>query len=82
MTLAGKTAVEVRCIRLNGATMNANVTWTALTNWSITVALSAGRNTNTFQGYGRTNNLLSGASDTVVVTYSQFPQCILLLDTL
>lgn len=69
LTLAGKAPMEVKFIRMNGATTNEIVTWTTLTNWSISRVLTNGANPLNVQGYGRTTNLLSGAFDSITVTY-------------
>ena len=58
---------KVASIRVNGAT-NA-VLWTSVTNWSISRTLTNGANPLTVQGYGRTNNVLTGMLDSITVTY-------------
>ena len=60
--------MEVASIRVTSASTNA-VLWTSVTNWSISLTLTNGANPLTVQGYGRTNDLLSGVSDSITVTY-------------
>jgi hypothetical protein len=61
LTLLGKAPVEVAFIRLNGATTNANVTWTSVTNWSLSIALlpHVSTNTATLRAYDRLNQALA-----------------------
>jgi hypothetical protein len=61
VTLAGKAPVEVANIRINGSAINANVTWTSVTNWSLGFPLAThpSTNTGTLQGYDRLNQLLA-----------------------
>jgi hypothetical protein len=67
LLLVGRAPMEVASIRVNGATTN-TVLWTSVTNWSIGLTLTNGANPLTVQGYGRTNNLLAGMSDSITVT--------------
>ena len=67
LLLVGKAPVEVASIWVNGVS-NA-VTWTSVTNWSISRTLTNGANPLSVQGYGRTNNLLSGLSNSITITY-------------
>lgn len=64
-----RASVEVNSSVLNGSSTNAIISWTTLTNWNINIVLAPGANTNSFQGYGRTNNLLTNAFDSSFVTY-------------
>ncbi len=59
-TILGTAPLEVAFLRVNGATTNANVTWTSVTNWSLGVALSAPLSTNliTVRGYDWLNQML------------------------
>ena len=68
LTLFGKAPVPVAHLRVNGASTNANVTWTSVTNWSLGLELPLGTNTVTVQGYGRLNQILNGLSDSIVIT--------------
>jgi hypothetical protein len=66
ITLTGKAPVQVAYLHVNGT--NANVTWTSVTNWSTGIALPMGTNTVTVQGYDRLNQILSGLSDSIIIT--------------
>jgi hypothetical protein len=66
--LAGKAPVEVAFLRVNSTGTNALVSWTSVTNWSLTWPLISGSNGITVQGFGRLTNLLSGMSDFITIT--------------
>ena len=68
VTLLGKAPVEVAFLRLNGSGANAAVTWTGVTNWSLSVPLSNGANGFSVEGYNRRNEAIPGASDSITVT--------------
>src|ERR1041384_3649997 len=44
IVLIGKAPVEVAFLRLDGASTNAAVTWTSVTNWSLNIDLQVGTN--------------------------------------
>jgi hypothetical protein len=69
IVLVGKAPVEAAFLRFSGATTNASVTWTSVTNWSIPFTLGSGANAITLQGYDRKTNVLSGLSDSITITY-------------
>lgn len=61
--------MEVAFIRFTGATTDANVTWTSLTNWSLPITLQSGANTNSVQGYDRRTNAIPGTNDSITIYY-------------
>ena len=68
VTLLGQAPVAVAFLRLNGAGNNAAVTWTSVTNWSLSVPLTSGANGFSVEGYNRLNGAISGASDSITIT--------------
>ncbi len=64
----GKAPVEVALIRLNGASTNLPVTWTSVTNWSVTITLTNGANSLTNRGYDRLGVFLTNAIDSITIT--------------
>ncbi len=68
VTLAGTGPVTVKSITVNGVTYP--VTWTGVTNWTVTVPLPEVANPLTLQAYDLHDGLLANASDTITVTNS------------
>lgn len=57
VTLTGVAPVEVRGFKLNGIVV-ANLIWTTVTNWSLSVPLASGSNFFQLTGYDRKTNAL------------------------
>lgn len=66
VTLGGTGAVTVKSITINGVTYP--VTWTTVTNWTVTVPLPEVANLLTLQAYDLHGLILSNAWDTLSVT--------------
>jgi len=66
VTLGGTGAVTVKSITINGVTYP--VTWTSVTNWTVTVPLPDVENIFTLQAYDLHGLILSNAWDTLSVT--------------
>jgi hypothetical protein len=66
VTLGGTGAVTVKSITINGVTYP--VTWTSVTNWTVTVPLPEVENLFTLQAYDLHGLILSNAWDTLSVT--------------
>ena len=66
VTLGGTGAVTVKSITINGVTYP--VTWTTVTNWTMTVPLTEVTNLLTLQAYDLHGLILSNAWDTLSVT--------------
>lgn len=64
--LTGTSPLTVKDILVNGAAYS--VSWTTLTNWSISVPLPLQVNTLTFQGYDNQGTAMSNATATITVT--------------
>lgn len=81
VSLTGTAPVGVKTIRVNGIAYPP--TWTTITNWTLQVPLAAGANALTINGYDLRGNLVSGASDTITVTYTggaDLPQAYLVIN--
>ncbi len=65
VTLAGRAPLEVATLLVNG--ISYPITWTTLTNWSITLALAGGTNTLTLSALDSLGNTVSNATDTIHV---------------
>jgi hypothetical protein len=68
LTLTGTAPVEAKTIAVNG--VEYPVTWTTLTNWTLTLPLVGGLNPLTVQGYGLRGNLLASNVSSVNVNYT------------
>jgi hypothetical protein len=68
VTINGTGSIQVKTIQVNG--IDYLVTWTSLTNWSLTIPLNAGTNSFTLQGFDLHGNVLSNSTDTIVITNS------------
>ncbi len=66
VTLTGRAPFQVDQIKVNGVAYH--VTWTALNNWSLRVALPTGANALSVIGYDRFGNAVSGATDSINVS--------------
>ncbi len=75
ITLTGTAPISVKTIEVNGVAYPP--TWTGLTSWSLTYALTAGNNALSIVGYDLRGNPVSGATDSITVNYtgaSELPQ--------
>jgi hypothetical protein len=68
IALVGKAPVEAAFLRFSGATTNASVTWTSVTNWSIGMTLTNGVNPISLQAFDRKTNAISGMTDSITIT--------------
>jgi fibronectin type 3 domain-containing protein len=66
--LTGTAPIGVRTIKVNG--VEYSVTWTSVTQWSLTLALDSGLNMLLVQGFDRLGNLVSTASMTNRLTFT------------
>src|ERR1700722_5725697 len=66
--ISGGAPVNVDVIWINGVAYP--LTWTGLTNWTVTVPLSAGTNVLNIAGVDHTGQPIAGDSDQVNVIYS------------
>ena len=66
VTLGGTGSVTVKSIVVNG--VEYSVTWTTVTNWTVTVPLPAVANPLNLLAYDLRGNLLTNASDSITVT--------------
>jgi hypothetical protein len=79
--LTGTAPIDVRTITLNGVAFP--VTWTAVSNWTMQVALAGGTNALNVQGWNAFSNLVTGASATLNLNYNglvELPQDKLVLN--
>ncbi len=67
-TLSGDGWVNVREVRLAGASGSLPINWTTATNWEVTLPLSVGDNTFNFEAYDFRGNLIGTDSITVTTT--------------
>ncbi len=65
ITLAGTAPIEVRTLLVNGLAWPVN--WTSITNWSVTVALTAGDNVFLIRGLDQAGAAVRGATKRIVV---------------
>ena len=72
LTLTGTAPIEVKTITVNG--VEYPVTWTSVTTWQTTVALSSGTNSLRVQGVNRVGQTLAGADTTKLVTFAGAPE--------
>jgi hypothetical protein len=68
ITLAGTAPLDVRGLTVNGIAYAP--TWTSASNWTVRVVLTAGLNALNVVGVDGSGNAVSGASDTIGVTYT------------
>lgn len=66
ITLSGTAPVQVKTILVNG--IEYALTWTSLTNWTLTLPLATGTNFVVVQGYDPHGLVLSNAADSIVIT--------------
>lgn len=66
VTLAGTAPYAVRWIRVNGVLFEP--AWSSVTAWSLPLALAAGTNALTLEGFDAQGNPLAGATDAIGVT--------------
>jgi hypothetical protein len=66
VTLSGTAPVQVKTILVNGVAYA--LTWTSLTNWSLTVPLGTGTNYIVAQGYDGQGLLLTNDADSITIT--------------
>jgi hypothetical protein len=71
VTLAGSGWIDVRGIEVNGIPYA--VSWTTITNWSLTLPLGAGANFLTVQAVDRNGNRPANRTDTITVTNTAPP---------
>ncbi len=64
--LSGSAPVDIKTIQVNN--VEAPVTWTTVTNWTLVWPLRLGANVLSLQGYGTDGNMLSNQSQTVTIT--------------
>ncbi len=65
VTLRGTAPVQVKQIEVNG--VGYALTWTTVTNWTVTVPIAGGSNLLALRGRDYRGNLLSTATDTITV---------------
>lgn len=65
VTLSGTAPISLASLRINGVEWP--VTWTTVTAWTLQAPVSAGLNTLTVEGYDKSGNLLTGASQIITV---------------
>jgi hypothetical protein len=70
LALSGTSPIKIKEIRVNGKTYP--TTWTSATAWSIKIPLVVvpGGTLLNLQGYDRLGNAVSGATDSITVTYT------------
>ncbi|MEO8428601.1 MAG: lamin tail domain-containing protein, partial [Verrucomicrobiota bacterium] len=68
LALAGTAPIGVKTIEVNGIAYPP--TWTAVTSWTVNIPLNGAVNSLSLQGYDLRGNPISGASDTIAVTYT------------
>ncbi len=71
LPFSGTAPVKVDTILLNG--VEQQVTWSTVTNWSLTVDFSLGENILVFSGLDSYGDVIPGMSDTVTITYTGTP---------
>src|SRR5258706_2087247 len=59
LVMTGTAPIAVKTIKING--IEYPVTWTSVTQWTLTLALSAGANSLVLQGYNNAGNAVPGA---------------------
>lgn len=64
--LIGTGPIQIKTITING--VNYAVTWTSLTNWTLTIPLNAGTNSITAQGFDNHGAPVPNATDSIVIT--------------
>ncbi len=72
VTLTGTAPIDAKTIRVNG--IEAPVTWTSVTTWTLPVVLSNGLNALTLQGYDANGLPLPGEAATINVTTTATPE--------
>jgi hypothetical protein len=68
LILAGTAPIEVKTIKINGTAYP--LTWTTVTNWSLSYSLQAGLNQLAIQGYDLRGNALGNSTRAINVTYT------------
>ncbi|MCF7669289.1 MAG: lamin tail domain-containing protein [Verrucomicrobia bacterium] len=69
--LAGTAPVDVKTIRVNGATVP--LTWRSVNEWRFEITLAGGTNTFVIEGFDRSSEPVPGASEQVNIIYNDSP---------
>jgi hypothetical protein len=68
ITVTGTAPIDVRFITINGFVVP--VSWTTVSNWTASVALTGGNNALTVRGLDANGNAIGGATATIAVNYT------------
>ncbi|HTD86545.1 MAG TPA: lamin tail domain-containing protein, partial [Candidatus Binatia bacterium] len=71
VTLNGTSPITVKTIEINGEARP--LVWTSVTNWTVRLAVTGATNNLAIAGYDSRGNLVSGASNNVILIYNGTP---------